>query len=125
MAITFDAATQAINLYAEITDAASAAYDYTVTRGLVVCDAWAQIIDSAASDNAHTVQLQTAAGAANITGTIAFAGGGVVARGTITRAGTILSANSTLAAAATLRYNVVRVVAGANPVAVNAVCYPA
>ena len=122
MAITFNSPKAALNLYASSSDADSAAYDDTGTRGLTVCDAWAQVIGAASSANAHTVQLQTAAGAANVTGTMTFNG---LARGTLVRTTTLLSANGTFATGGTLRYNVVRVVGGPNGVAVNAVCVPA
>ena len=56
MAITFDSPAYAVNVYTPITDDASAAYDYTVTRGMVVCDAWAQVIGAASGAGANTVQ---------------------------------------------------------------------
>ena len=121
MAITFDSPVKALNVYTPITDDVSAPYDYTVTRGLVVCDAWAQVFGAASGAGANTVQLQTAAGAANVTGTIGFNN---LPRGTIVRAATVLSANSTFVAGAVLRYNVVRAV-GPNGVAVNVTAVPA
>ncbi len=121
MAITFETPVQALNIYTNITDAASAPYDMTVTRGLVVSDAWLQVTGAASGAGANTAQLQTAAGATNVTATIGFNN---QPRGTIVRTTTVLSANSTFAAAAVLRYNIVRGLAP-NGAAVNIVAVPA
>jgi len=105
MAATFNAPRPIISLRASITDAATANYDHTTTRGLTVIDAIIHKTDAHAAA-VNTVQVLETANA--ITDTI----GGNINLNLVDRAASIADAFQTIAAAGTLRLAVVR--AGGN-----------
>ena len=103
MAATFNSPTPLLVLRVGVTNDATAQYDYTLTRGLTVLDA--SINKNAVNAAAvNTVQLQTAAGAANITNAI----NGNVNAAILVRAGVVDDLSSTIASGGTLRCSVVR-----------------
>ncbi len=103
MAATFNSPTPLLVLRTTITDAASAPYDFTLTRALTIVDASVNKngVNAAA---VNTVQLQTVGGAANITNAI----GGNIAATILVRAGVVDDLSSTIANAGILRYAVTR-----------------
>lgn len=119
MAATFNSPTPLLVLRTSITDAATAPYDFTLTRALTILDASINknAVNAAA---ANTVQLQTVGGAANITNAI----NGNVNATILVRAGVVDDLSSTIASAGILRYAVTRA-GGDAGYDVNVYCIPA
>ena len=96
-----------------IPDAATANYDWTLPNyGLRLVDVWAVKTGAGAGASANTLQVQTAGGAANVTGAISMQ----VADTRLARVGVIDDANHVFAAAATIRVRSVK--AGENSAAI-------
>lgn len=101
MAATVNSPSPLLVIHANITTAASAAYDYILTRGLQIVEVTV-VKGTAAGGVGDTVQLQTVGGAANITNAIDCN----VAADTVVRTTLVVDPQNTLAAGAVLRHDV-------------------
>ena len=119
MAATINTATQVLVLQTAITDAVTANYDQTVTRGLLIFNT--NVVKTAAPAGfAVNVQLQTGAGVA-ITDNMNLA----VAQNVSVPAATIDDTTNSIASGGTLRYAVTNGGGGNGAVNVAVYCIPA
>jgi len=100
---TSDAPTEALTIYAQITDAATASYDYTLTRGLRVYDAFINKTGGGTGVAVNTVQILSTAAA--VTDAVSING---AADNAMLRATQINDANNSIITGGILRVTVTK-----------------